>query len=67
MAYSEKEKMLAGELYRSTDPELQAALARAQQQLRRLNSVPNEEVEQRFSVLQQLLGDIGPDTQIKSG
>jgi len=40
MTLSEKEKMLAGELYRcSTDPELQAALAQAQQHLRRLNAI----------------------------
>jgi maltose O-acetyltransferase len=66
MAHSEKEKMLAGELYRPTDPELQAGLAGAYQQLRRLNSLPNEEVEQRFSVLQDLLGHVGANTQIKS-
>src|SRR6266702_7496629 len=66
MAHSEKEKMLAGELYRSNDPELQAALAGAHQQLRRLNSLPNEEVEQRFSVLRDLLGQVGANTQIKS-
>jgi maltose O-acetyltransferase len=66
MAYTEKEKMLAGELYRSTDPELQAALGRAQERLRRLNSVPNEDIEQRFTILQGLLGRVGANTQIKS-
>src|SRR5947209_94473 len=38
---SEKEKMLAGELYRSTGSELQAAMAEARQHLRRLNAIPN--------------------------
>ena len=66
MTLTEKEKMLAGELYRSTDLELQAALAQAQQHLRRLNAIPNEEVAQRFGVLQVLLGQIGSGTQIKS-
>jgi len=33
--------MLAGELYRSTGSELQAAIAEAQQHLRRLNAIPN--------------------------
>lgn len=66
MNLTEKEKMLAGELYRSTDPELQAALAQAQQQLRRLNAIPNEEMRQRFEVLQAMLGHIGSGTQIKS-
>jgi maltose acetyltransferase-like protein len=37
MALSEKEKMLVGELYRSTDAELQADMAEAQQRLRQLN------------------------------
>jgi maltose O-acetyltransferase len=58
--------MLAGGLYRSTDPELQAALAKAQQQLRRLNAIPNEDTQQRFEVLQVMLGQIGSATQIKS-
>ena len=66
MTRSEKEKMLAGELYRSTDRELQAAMARAQHHLRRLNSTPNEETEQRLSILQVLLGHVGDGTQIRS-
>jgi maltose O-acetyltransferase len=66
MTLSEKEKMLAGELYRSTDCELQAAMAEAQQHLRRLNAIPNEDGESRFAVLQALLGQIGDGTQIKS-
>jgi maltose O-acetyltransferase len=66
MTLSEKEKMLAGELYRSTDLELQAAMARTQQHLRRLNAIPNEDAEHRFAMLQELLGQIGSGTQIKS-
>jgi maltose O-acetyltransferase len=66
MARSEKEKMLAGELYRSTDLELQSAMARAQRLLRRLNGIPNEDSDQRFMVLQELLGQAGTGTQIKS-
>jgi len=66
MTISEKEKTLAGELYSSTDPELQTALAKAQQQLRRLNAIPNEDAQQRFEVLRGMLGQIGIGTQIKS-
>jgi maltose O-acetyltransferase len=66
MTRSEKEKMLAGELYRSIDHELQAAMARAQQHLRQLNSTPNEETERRHSILRVLLGQVGEGTQIKS-
>jgi maltose O-acetyltransferase len=66
MTLSEKFKMLAGELYRSTDCELQAAMARAQQHLRRLNAMPNEDTQQRFAALQAMVGRIGTGTQIKS-
>jgi maltose O-acetyltransferase len=66
MPLSEKEKMLAGALYRSTDLELQAMMAKSAQELRRLNSIPNEASEQRFAALQCLLGQIGSGTQIKS-
>jgi maltose O-acetyltransferase len=66
MTCSEKQKMLAGELYRSTDPELQAIMANAQRQVRQLNALPNEAIEERFSILQGLLGKIGVGTQIKS-
>jgi maltose O-acetyltransferase len=66
MALSEKEKMLAGALYRSADLELQAMMAKAEQRLRQLNSIPNEATEHRFTTLQSLLGQIGNGTQIKS-
>ena len=66
MAPSEKEKMLAGELYRSTDHELQRALADAQRHLRQLNAIANEDGDQRFAMLRKLLGQIGASTQIKS-
>lgn len=63
---SEREKMLAGELYRSTDPELQSALAEAQAHLRRLNAMPNEDVDLRRRVLKLLLASVGEGTQLKS-
>jgi maltose O-acetyltransferase len=66
MPQSEKEKMLAGELYRSTDCELQGVMAEAQRHLRCLNAIPNEDSEQRFAVLRVLLREIGSGTQIKS-
>ena len=64
MTLSEKQKMLAGEFYRSTDSDLQAAMAQAQQQLRRLNVIANEDVEQRFAVLHAMLAQIGSGTQV---
>ncbi|HWR14016.1 MAG TPA: sugar O-acetyltransferase [Terriglobales bacterium] len=62
----EKQKMLAGELYRSTDAELVAELSRAQRLLREFNAIPNEDVETRFTFLQKLFGHIGEATQIRS-
>jgi maltose O-acetyltransferase len=66
MPLTEKEKMLSGELYRSIGPELQAAAARAQQHLRRLNATPNEDIEVRRAVLRALLGSTVELTQLKS-
>jgi maltose O-acetyltransferase len=66
MTASEKEKMLAGELYLSTDPQLQPALAEAQTYLRRLNTIPNEDTQLRRALLEVLLGSIGDGTQLKS-
>jgi len=66
MPRSEKDKMVSGELYRSTDPELEAAAAQAQKYLRRLNETPNEDAELRRTVLQALLGSVGQSTRIKS-
>ena len=58
--------MLAGELYRSVELELQSAAAQAQQHLRRLNATPNEYVELWRTLLRVLLGSMGELTQIKS-
>ena len=66
MTPSERQKMLRGELYSSAEPELQIALAQAQQQLRELNAIPNEDAQQRFALLKRVLGEIGSGTQIKS-
>ena len=62
MTVSEKEKMLASELYLSTDPQLQSALAEAQTYLRRLNTIPNEDTQLRRALLEVLLGSIGGGT-----
>ena len=65
MAQSEKEKMLAGELYNSSDPDLVAALLRAQRLLARFNvSTPDAE-EERRAVLTDLFASLGEDTTVK--
>jgi maltose O-acetyltransferase len=65
-ALTEKEKMLAGELYRSTDPELQRLMALAQERLRALDTIPNEDATGRAASLHSLLGAVGEGVQVRS-
>jgi maltose O-acetyltransferase len=59
---SERDKMLAGELYRPGDPEIQADLAAAADWVARYNiSRPAE----RFSLLKERLGSVGANTVIR--
>jgi maltose O-acetyltransferase len=61
----EKAKMLAGELYRSADPELVADIRRAQRLLARYNATSEEEMDERTALLRELLGSCGDGTVIK--
>jgi maltose O-acetyltransferase len=63
MVATEKDKMLAGELYRASDPELVAERRRCRSLLRAFNTQPDE--EQRLAVLRELLGGIGGGTLIQ--
>lgn len=58
---TEREKMLAGELYDPLDPELSAARARARELCRALNDACESEQADRRRILQDLLG-AGGDT-----
>ncbi len=62
---SEKQKMLAGELYSPADPELQIEHLRAQQLTFRFNQTPPHEIEQRRELLQELFGAMGQDVLIE--
>ncbi len=64
-AQTEKAKMLAGELYRSADPELVADIRRAQGLLARYNTTSDEETDERTALLRELLGSFGDGTVIK--
>jgi maltose O-acetyltransferase len=55
---TEKEKMLAGQLYRPDDPELVAERHRCQSLLAAFNAEP--EAERRASMLRGILGSVGP-------
>ncbi|HSE57354.1 MAG TPA: sugar O-acetyltransferase [Nitrospiraceae bacterium] len=64
-AKTEKVKMLAGELYRSADPELVADIRRAQRLLARYNATSEEEADERTALLRELLGACGDGAVIK--
>jgi maltose O-acetyltransferase len=63
---TEREKMLAGELYCSSDPELMDAMARAQKFMRDLNALPNENSDARTAVLRNFFGHLGENTNVRS-
>ena len=62
---SEKSKMLSGELYRASDPELVADHLRAQRFLEAYNVTTADEDERRLTILRRLLGAVGDGTVIK--
>jgi maltose O-acetyltransferase len=61
---TEKQKMLAGELYIASDPELISLHRRACQLTRLYNTTTEEELEKRSQILQDLFGSVGSDVQI---
>jgi maltose O-acetyltransferase len=60
---TEREKMLAGEIYNCIDPDLEAERQKAKALLRRYNLT--EAAPERQILLQQLLGKIGRDSTIE--
>ncbi len=62
---SQKERMLAGELYLGSDPELVADHVRAQGLLARFNATAADEEQLRTDLLRQILGALGEGTVIR--
>jgi len=62
---TEREKMLAGELYRASDPELVAMRLRARQLAHEYNRLRPEEMELRRGILRRLFGRIGERFEIE--
>jgi len=56
MDKTEKQKMLAGELYRAVDSELVAERQRARRLTRFYNSTTEQELETRSQILHELFG-----------
>lgn len=65
MDKTEKQKMLAGELYRSTDPELVAERRNARRLTRLYNATTEQESEQRVQILRELFGTVGSTLEIE--
>jgi maltose O-acetyltransferase len=63
MGGSEKERMLAGELYRGSDPELVHDRRRCRLLLRRINDEPDD--EERLALFRELLGGMGSGSFIQ--
>ena len=55
----QKDRMLAGELYRANDPELRADSERCDRLLRRYNATGAEDRDERTAILRELLGSVG--------
>lgn len=62
---TEREKMLAGELYDASDPELVLARRRARDLLRAFNGSRDEEHDARRRILGELLGAVGEGAWIE--
>lgn len=61
---TEKEKMLAGEIYSAVDPELLRELNEVKEVIYEYNSLRPSEYEKRLEILKSLLGHIGDDAII---
>ncbi|ARV61812.1 maltose acetyltransferase [Nostocales cyanobacterium HT-58-2] len=64
MEKTEKQKMLAGELYLSSDAEIAAERNVARRLLRMYNSTTEEQLEQREQILQELFSYLGSNAEI---
>jgi maltose O-acetyltransferase len=65
VARTEKDKMLAGELYRANSPELMADSRRTSEWLDRYNASRSRPQEERESLLREMLGSVGQGVNIR--
>jgi maltose O-acetyltransferase len=56
---TQRERMLAGELYRASDPELVAARLRARELTQRYNTTPAAARDEQRALLGELVGELG--------
>lgn len=62
---TEKEKMLAGELYCSADPQLVKERVRAHILTQEFNKIPEEQAQKRMEILRELFGKIGDNCYVE--
>jgi maltose O-acetyltransferase len=62
---TEKQKMLAGDLYRAVGDEIAADHLRADRLLRAYNAIGADHADQRTALLRDLLGGVGPGVVIR--
>lgn len=62
---SEREKMVRGELYLASDPELVAARVRARRIFARFNASDPGDAAQRMALMKELFASVGPDAWIE--
>jgi maltose O-acetyltransferase len=62
---SEKQKMLAGELYRAIGNEIAADMQRAERLLQAYNASASDQMEARTAILRELLSSVGDNTVIR--
>src|SRR5262245_42899306 len=60
-----KERMLRGELYHASDPEIQADASRSQELMERYNATRHAERDLRDRLLRQLLGEVGEGVVVR--
>jgi maltose O-acetyltransferase len=65
MDKTEKQKMLAGELYRGSDRELVAERQNARRLTRLYNSTTEQETQRRVQILRELFGTVGSSIDIE--
>jgi maltose O-acetyltransferase len=63
---TERERMLAGESYRSRDPELLTLYHRAKSLLEKYSRTPSTNADDKQRILTELLGKVGSDVWIES-
>lgn len=62
---TEKEKMIQGQLYSASDPQLRKEFTEAKRQIRLFNRTTEEQLDQRLDILRNLLGKVGKNPYIE--